>query len=181
MDYPDRRHDRHVRYIVVLGIRNYQMAPPIPATVKSASGKVIYTRNDIETGQNVWQSIGGMEQGSIWGHGSYLAPDWSADWLHREAETLLAIKTSRTLPGLTPAQIEAVQKASLVTEMRRNIYTPENGTITLSDDRAQAIRQVETHYLELYQGAVLRCVCEPNQRRCTSGPFWRIYIVRFVR
>jgi nitric oxide reductase large subunit len=30
-------------------------------------------------------------QGSIWGHGGYLAPDWSADWLHREALSLLNI------------------------------------------------------------------------------------------
>jgi nitric oxide reductase large subunit len=39
----------------------------MPKTVTSSSGEVIYTLNDIETGQNVWQSIGGMEQGSIWG------------------------------------------------------------------------------------------------------------------
>src|SRR3954464_13503611 len=27
----------------------------------------------------------GMQLGSIWGHGGYVAPDWSADWLYREA------------------------------------------------------------------------------------------------
>ena len=46
-------------------------------------------RADIEAGQNVWQSMGGMEVGSIWGHGSYVAPDWTADWLHREAVFML--------------------------------------------------------------------------------------------
>ena len=40
-------------------------------------------------GQNVWQSMGGMEVGSIWGHGSYVAPDWTADWLHRECVFIL--------------------------------------------------------------------------------------------
>ena len=44
---------------------------------------------EISEGQNVWQSIGGMEVGSIWGHGSYVAPDWTADWLHREATFIL--------------------------------------------------------------------------------------------
>ena len=44
---------------------------------------------DIGKGQNVWQAMGGMEVGSIWGHGSYVAPDWSADWLHREATGVL--------------------------------------------------------------------------------------------
>ena len=33
--------------------------------------------------------MGGMEVGSIWGHGSYVAPDWTADWIHREAEFIL--------------------------------------------------------------------------------------------
>ena len=39
----------------------------------------------IERGQAVWMNAGGQELGSLWGHGSYVAPDWSADWLHREA------------------------------------------------------------------------------------------------
>ena len=43
---------------------------------------------EIQRGQAVWQSTGGMQQGSIWGHGGYVAPDWSADWLHREAIAL---------------------------------------------------------------------------------------------
>ena len=44
-----------------------------------------FADGDIGRGQNVWQALGGMEVGSIWGHGSYVAPDWTADWLHREA------------------------------------------------------------------------------------------------
>ena len=60
--------------------------PPIPARRCSPRrGDVLYTRADIEQGRQVWQSIGGHQLGSIWGHGSYVAPDWSADWLHREA------------------------------------------------------------------------------------------------
>ena len=89
----------------------------MPEAVKSASGEILYTLDDIETGQNVWQSIGGMEQGSIWGHGSYLAPDWSADWLHREAETLLALSMETPLAGLSETQEMAMQKAAFA---RRN-------------------------------------------------------------
>ena len=51
--------------MLLLGQQIYQQAPPIPAAVKSTSGEVLFTREDIETGQNVWQSIGGMQQGSI--------------------------------------------------------------------------------------------------------------------
>src|SRR3954447_2102864 len=71
------------------GVRIYQMAPPIPDEVRITAGDLVLTGGDIETRQNVWQSMGGMEQGSIWGHGSYVAPDWTADWLHRESVAVL--------------------------------------------------------------------------------------------
>ena len=138
--------------LLFIGRQIYQVAPRIPEAVVSTAGNTLFTRNDIETGQNVWQSIGGMGQGSIWGHGSYLAPDWSADWLHREAEALLAISSKTPMPGLSSEQIEAVQKAALIKEMRENTYDPSTETITVSENRAQAIKQVETHYLDLYQG-----------------------------
>ncbi len=139
--------------LLLLGAEIYQMKPPIPEAVTSVSGEVLYTRNDIETGQNVWQSIGGMEQGSIWGHGSYVAPDWSADWLHREAETLLALRMKTPIAGLSQAEDMALQKAALQKEMRTNSYDPATGTITVSDMRAQAIKQVEKHYVSLYEGS----------------------------
>jgi nitric oxide reductase subunit B len=139
--------------LALLGAEIYQQAPPMPEVVKSSSGEVLFTRDDIETGQNVWQSIGGMEQGSIWGHGSYLAPDWSADWLHREAETLLSLLMQQSTASLTESQEMSLQKAALQAEMRQNSYDSVTGTITLSDLRAEAIKQVKEHYLSLYQGS----------------------------
>ncbi|MFA5963039.1 MAG: nitric-oxide reductase large subunit [Sphingomonas sp.] len=138
--------------LLLLGQQIYQQAPPIPEAVKSQSGETLFTRADIETGQNVWQSIGGMEQGSIWGHGSYLAPDWSADWLHREAEALLALSASPLPAGVSAAQGDAMRKAALQEEMRRNTYDPASGVITVSDSRARAIRQVQQHFVSLYDG-----------------------------
>ncbi|MBB5720190.1 nitric oxide reductase large subunit, partial [Stakelama sediminis] len=138
--------------LLLLGQQIYQQAPPIPEAVKSQSGETLFTRADIETGQNIWQSIGGMEQGSIWGHGSYLAPDWSADWLHREAEALLALSASQPLPGVSATQAEAMRRAGLQEEMRRNTYDPASGVITVSDTRARAIRQVQQHFVSLYDG-----------------------------
>jgi len=138
--------------LLLLGQQIYQVKPPIPEAVQSVSGQILFTRDDIETGQNVWQSIGGMEQGSIWGHGSYLAPDWTADWLHREAEALLAILTAQPVPGLSDEQDMALQSAALKTEMRLNTFDPVTATITVSDNRAKAIALVEAHYMSLYQG-----------------------------
>jgi nitric oxide reductase subunit B len=139
--------------LLLLGRQIYQQAPPMPAAVQSESGEVLYTLDDIETGQNIWQSIGGMQQGSIWGHGSYLAPDWTADWLHREAEALLTASMGNpTARGLTTNQGLVMAKAEVQAEMRTNTYDPDEGTITVSDRRAKAIRQVEQHFVDLYEG-----------------------------
>src|SRR2546423_3789442 len=72
-----------------IGTRIDQEAPPIANKVVTTEGKVVIDAGEIQAGQNVWQSLGGMELGSIWGHGSYVAPDWTADWLHREATFIL--------------------------------------------------------------------------------------------
>ena len=72
-----------------VGYRAVLSGPPIPARVVTTDGRALFDGRTIQDGQNVWQSIGGQEIGSIWGHGAYVAPDWSADWLHREATWLL--------------------------------------------------------------------------------------------
>ena len=72
-----------------IGTRIYQEMPPLPIRIVDTTGAVVVADGDIGRGQNVWQALGGMEVGSIWGHGSYVAPDWTADWLHRESRFIL--------------------------------------------------------------------------------------------
>jgi nitric oxide reductase subunit B len=62
-----------------IGTRIYQQMPPLPARIVDTNGAVVVPKGDIGRGQNVWQALGGIEVGSIWGHGSYVAPDWPAD------------------------------------------------------------------------------------------------------
>ena len=71
------------------GFRIASMAPPIPQTVRTPDGQVLFDGDTIREGQNVWQSLGGQQVGTVWGHGAYVAPDWSADWLHRELTFIL--------------------------------------------------------------------------------------------
>jgi len=72
-----------------MGKESYRVMPPVPDAYVTGDGEVSYTREHIERGRQVWQTTGGHPQGSIRGHGAYVAPDWSADWLHREAVALL--------------------------------------------------------------------------------------------
>jgi len=139
--------------LLYFGREIYLAAPPVPAAVKTTTGATLYTRSDIELGRQVWQSIGGHEMGSIWGHGSYVAPDWSADWLHREATAVLDLwskrDTGKPYASLDPAQ-QAAMRARLVPEMRTNTYNADTGVVTVSEDRAAAIAVTADHYLRLF-------------------------------
>ncbi|MEO6263697.1 MAG: nitric-oxide reductase large subunit [Luteimonas sp.] len=132
----------------------FRAAPPIPEQVVARDGAVVYTRADIEEGRQVWQSIGGMQLGSIWGHGAYVAPDWSADWLHREAVDVLDIWARRDGGMATYAELPAEQQAALRGRlqemMRANTYDPATGTITLTQDRVAALSNVAAHYESLF-------------------------------
>ena len=136
-----------------LGADLMRTAPPVPERVVTESGRTVFTRSDIETGQKVWQSIGGQQMGSVWGHGALVAPDWSADWLHRE--TTVMLDTAARAKGATGyANMPEAEQAALSTLMkpdfRTNRYDPATGTLTISDARAAAIAEVSRHYDSLF-------------------------------
>ena len=131
----------------------YRQAPPIPERVLSESGEVLFTGQDIRDGQNVWQSTGGQELGSIWGHGSYVAPDWSADWLHREA-TFMVGYWARAEHGVGFEELDKERQAALTArlqiDMRANRFDPSSGDLTISDLRAEAFEANRAHYSALF-------------------------------
>ena len=139
--------------LLYFGGEVYQMAPPIPEAVASSDGDVIFTGDDLRLGQDVWRSIGGHELGSIWGHGAYTAPDWTADWVHREAVWLLehwAQDDYRSSFESLPSEQAAALTVRLQDEVRTNTYNEATGVITVSPLRAEAIRAVQSHYTALF-------------------------------
>jgi nitric oxide reductase subunit B len=131
----------------------YRQAPPVPDKVVTESGRVLFTGQDIKDGQNVWQSLGGHEVGTVWGHGAYQAPDWSADWLHREAVHMLnalAISTFDKEYDALPEEEKAGLNVRLQNEVRENTYDPSTGVLTISDLRAAAVAENSSHYGGLF-------------------------------
>jgi len=135
------------------GTEIYRQAPPQPKRVVSADGAVLFTGQDIRDGQNVWQSTGGQEVGTVWGHGAYVAPDWTADWLHREAVWLLDYWAqqagAKNYDSLKP-EAQAALRERLREELRTNTYNPATGDLTLSRARTQAFAAVSAHYTALF-------------------------------
>jgi len=165
----------------------YQQAPPVPDRVVSPAG-VLLTGKDILDGQNVWQSIGGQEVGSIWGHGAYVAPDWSADWLHREAGHMLdalSLSSFKKPADAIAEEDRAALRVRLERELRANTYDPTTGDLVVSAVRARAMQETASHYQALFGGdeslAWLRdayaipagAIADPERaRKLTAFFFW---------
>ena len=139
--------------LLLVGGRAFQLAPPMPDAVVATDGgttDVIFTGDDIREGRDVWRRLGGMELGSVWGHGSYLAPDWTADVLHREAMAML--DADGDFAALSePAR--AARIAGFAARLRVNTYDAETGRINISPERAAAIAEVIKHYQALFGGS----------------------------
>lgn len=122
----------------------YRNAPPIPVHVVDAEGATLFSGEDVRDGQTIFLKYGLMANGSIWGHGAYLGPDYSADALHRIGEdTAAAIaqqQYQQPLATLTPAQQAAVHAQTAV-DLKTNRYDDASKTLHLTAPETAAYRQ----------------------------------------
>lgn len=139
-----------------LGWQIHLQAPPIPKAVVSQDGQVLFGEGEVTRGQQAWLAAGGQQLGTVWGHGSYVAPDWSADWLHREALALRDLGAAQRY-GKPYEQLGVEQRGALdawvKSEFRRNTYDGSRGVIVVSRERARAIEQTAQHYAGLFGAA----------------------------
>ena len=140
--------------LLLVGGRAFREAPPMPeqvvATAEGAAPRVVFDSEDIRAGRDVWRRLGGMQLGSVWGHGGYLAPDWTADVLHREA--LAMLDADGDFAALSEPD-RAARIAALATRIRVNTWDAGTGRIEISEARARAIESVVAHYTALFGGA----------------------------
>lgn len=138
-----------------MGAEVYRSAPPIPKSVMSNDHQLEFKEADILTGQSHWQSIGGMQMGSIWGHGAYQAPDWTADWLHRELIAWLNLAAQETYSS-SYDMLDPVKQAGL-REMLKQEYRSnrldDQGVLSLTPRRAKAVQQTASYYGALFSDA----------------------------
>jgi nitric oxide reductase subunit B len=135
--------------------------PPIPRAAVTAGGETVFTERDIVEGQNYFFSRGGQHMGSIWGHGAYLAPDWSADYLHRMGLFVAARHLGKspdeaaafTQADLTKLDAPARARVSaLVTEeIKTNRYDLSSGNLTLTAFQAEAHASLVHYYTDLFK------------------------------
>lgn len=163
-----------------VGRKMISEAPPLP-DVYTTSGELLFTGSFITDGQGVWQSIGGQEIGTVWGHGAYVAPDWSADWLHRESEILLdrwAVREGASSFASLDPERQAGLKARLIHEMRTNTYDPAKHRVVLDADRAAAFQQLAAYYAGVFgkgrkdYAIPVHALTDVNKQKQLAAFFW---------
>ena len=135
-----------------LGTDVYHQAPPVPTAYVSQDGQVLFTKEDILHGQSAWQSTGGQSVGTVLGHGAYQAPDWTADWLHKEVSVMLDIKSQEAF-GVLYDQLGPVQQAAVKEVVKKEYLgsaVREDGTVVLSPERITAMNLTGRYFVELY-------------------------------
>ena len=140
----------------MLAYRTYTGEPPIPARVTDDSGRVLFTRTDILAGQAVFLRNGLMEYGSIFGHGAYLGPDFTADYLHRAALSVMEFYGG-----------ESSDRAKLQTvgDFKNNRYNPSADTLMYTAAQAHAFEQLRNHYGEFFGEPTTKYGLRPNAIR----------------
>lgn len=124
-----------------LAYRTYTAEPPIPARVVDPSGKILFTGADVTAGQQTFLRNGLMEFGSVYGHGAYLGPDFTTDYLHRAASMEL-----EALGG--PESNQA--RGAVADDFKKNRYDPTTGTLLYSTPQATAFYALVEHYRQLF-------------------------------
>src|SRR5690349_16463619 len=143
----------------------YRNAPPIPRLVADPQGKALFTAADVGEGQAVFLKYGLMDNGSIWGHGAYLGPDYSAQALHRmgqdTAAALSQLQFDKPLADLDSMQRAGVQ-AQVALVLKTNRYDPVSGVLTLTSAQAQSWRQQINYWTDYFKHPASNGGLKPN-------------------
>lgn len=127
--------------LTIVTVKAYRGAPPIPTRVADASGQTVFTGDDIKGGQEVFLKYGLMEHGSLWGHGAYLGPDYTAEYLHRLVEVgrdaLAQAKFGKPFSSLETGRAAEVGEA-LKALLKQNRYDAASDTLVFTEPEIAA-------------------------------------------
>jgi len=137
----------------LLAYRTYTDEPPIPSKVVGADGQVLFSGGDILAGQEVFLKNGLMEYGSIFGHGAYLGPDYTADYLHRAA-----LMTNGFYSGDSSESV----RQQTVADFKTNRYDEGTGVLTFSLPQTDAFNRLILHYGEFFAAPDTRNGLRPS-------------------
>lgn len=139
--------------LIWLAVKSYQDAPPIPDQIRNEQGDILFTGDDIRSGQEIFLRQGLMNNGTVWGHGAYLGPDFSTSYLHHQTndayELLAKQKYQKNWSDLNEEQKEGIRE-NVAKDSRVNRYDPATGTLTLSAAEAYSYEQQQAVWRKFF-------------------------------
>ena len=140
--------------LIFMSVQAYRYAPPIPGQVVDSDGKEIFSGQEIEAGQQVFLKYGLMQNGSIWGHGSYLGPDFSAQYLHE-----LSLETGQIIAkqefGADLLALDASQRALVDSRvailLKENRYDPVSKQLIFIDAEKDSFQKQITFWADYFK------------------------------
>jgi len=164
--------------LILVTVKVYHEAPPIPDKVTGPGGSVLFTGEDIRDGQEVFLKYGLMDNGTIWGHGALLGPDFSAEYLHtlalHNATSIAQQRYGRPPDSLTPAQ-RAMVEAEVRTELKQNRYDPQTGVLAAGPAYEDWFRHQASVWNEYFSSPVrngalrVRAISDPGELKRLSA------------
>ncbi len=118
-------------------LRIYQDSAPVPERIVNEAGEVLFTKSQILDGQEHFLTYGLMQYGTVYGHGAYLGPDFTADYLHR-----MALHMIKTYGGDEAAESRTRR------ELQANRFDPKTGTLTWTDGQVSAFDDIHKSLTE---------------------------------
>jgi nitric oxide reductase subunit B len=152
----------------LLALRTYTDAMPLPQRAVDQAGEVVYTGDDVTSGQQIFLRRGLQQYGSIMGHGGYLGPDYTADYLRRSA--------TQIRDGLEAAGVRD-PSSELVELLRTNRYDDASGTLVLTQEQVAAFEELQEHYADYFgadstqYGLLPRAITDPEDIRQLTAFF----------
>ncbi|MBJ6725514.1 nitric-oxide reductase large subunit [Geomesophilobacter sediminis] len=141
-----------------LAFRDKTDKAPVPVQVLASDGSRLYTGNDIIAGQNLFQKYGLMQYGTIFGHGAYLGPDFTAQYLHLAGDQARLFYAAQKM---SPADAEQRVRA----EQKMNNYQAGSGILTFSPGQTAGYRSMIGYYQQWFG--------PPNTQQGLQRPYLR--------
>jgi nitric oxide reductase subunit B len=137
----------------ILAYRTYTDEPPIPVKVVDETGAILFTGADVIAGQEVFLKNGLMEYGSIFGHGAYLGPDYTADYLHRAALSVIDFYGGNS---------SDTARQKTMADFKTNRFDSATGILTLSAAQADAFQKLVAGYTGYFDNPTTKFGLRPN-------------------
>lgn len=125
--------------------------PPIPLKVKSVSGEVLYTYNDVVEGKGYFQEFDLMDWGTLLGMGAYMGPDFTTDFLHYRAEFLYDFYAME-IYGKPDKDLTKVERGAVKERVKEDVKNQTSllsQTTTYTDASAKAYHKNVNYLVKL--------------------------------